>query len=202
MSTPENSSVSLQAVVSLLDKVHDRQVRELWALLEHNFGLTGIYAEPYPHISYHIAQGYDEGLEQMLKHFASTKTTFRVRTSGLGIFSGEKPILYLPVIRSSSLNHFHQQLWSKLAKLAKEPNIYYQPSRWLPHITLAHGDLSHELLPKLMNFLSKQTFDWEINIDNLALVYTAAQDQGLQRRFALAAEQQQSLCQPEGDLCL
>jgi len=82
----------MKAIVSLLDEEHWRRTTDLWAELEREFGLRGVYITPFPHFSYHVAQVYDEDelgliLEQIARHLQ----VFQIRASGLGIFSGRVP---------------------------------------------------------------------------------------------------------------
>ena len=176
----------IEAVVSLLDVKHDEQVREVWAGLEREFGLCSIYSAPFPHFSYHGANDFDdERVRSLLERVAAQGQPFHIRTAGLGIFPGPKPILYIPVVRSPQLVHYHCTLFGDLSDLAKKPNPLYHPERWLPHITLAHGDLTPELLPEVVSFLNQWTFNWTVTIDNFSLVYTEGVDQGLSFRVEL-----------------
>ena len=176
----------IEAVVSLLDVKHDEKVREVWAALEREFGLRTIYSAPYPHFSYHGANDFnDERVRHLLEQVASEGSPFHVRTVGLGVFPGPKPVLYLLVVRGPKLVHYHSRFYPVLTELAKKPNPYYHPERWVPHISLAHGDLTPELLPDVMRFLGEETFNWTITIDNFALVYTEGVDQGLSFRIEL-----------------
>ena len=91
----------MHGVVSLLDDEHSKLAEALWAELEKELGLRGVYVTPFSHFSYHVAQGYDvTRLEPRLRQVASHAQAFRVRTSGLGIFTGRPPVLYLPVVRT------------------------------------------------------------------------------------------------------
>src|SRR5437660_1432707 len=59
-SVPKNwSSCKVHGVVSLLEDTYYRQVEDLWAELEREFGVRGVYVTPYPHFSYQIASHYD-----------------------------------------------------------------------------------------------------------------------------------------------
>ncbi len=58
----------MNAVITLLDEVHNRRVEALWTDLREGFGLRGIEVTPYPHFSVQIARGYDlEGLAEGCK---------------------------------------------------------------------------------------------------------------------------------------
>jgi hypothetical protein len=47
---------------------------------------------------------------------------------------------------------------------------------WIPHITLAHADLNPQSLPCAVSSLPYRSFDWEIQIDNLACAYQRSQE--------------------------
>jgi len=55
---------------------------------------------------------------------------------------------------------------------------YYTPDAWMPHITLPHGDVTPTRLRCAIDKLACQDFDWEIRVDNLALVYQEDEKQG------------------------
>jgi hypothetical protein len=79
----------MHGIVSLLDNDQNQLVEELWAELKREFSVDGVYFTPYPHFSYHIALYYDvEKIESVLKRITANIRKFKVRTSGLGIFSG------------------------------------------------------------------------------------------------------------------
>src|SRR5688572_9965009 len=97
----------MQGVVSVLDAQTSAQVEALWAELEREFALK--YAcMPYPHFTYHLAEQYDETrVAAVLRDLARHAEPLRVTTSGLGIFTGERPVLYVPVVRDATLTRFH-----------------------------------------------------------------------------------------------
>lgn len=91
----------MDGIVSLLDSKHTQYIEELWAELKQVFSVDGVYITPYPHFSYPIALDYDvDKVEHVLQRITSNITKFKVRTSGLGIFAGTSPVLYIPVVRS------------------------------------------------------------------------------------------------------
>ncbi|HEX7021374.1 MAG TPA: 2'-5' RNA ligase family protein [Trueperaceae bacterium] len=181
--------LGLEAVVSLLDEEHDAKVRALWAELEREFGLQGIYGAPYPHISYHGAREYpDAQVKSLLEKLAPKVSPFCIRTAGLGIFTGERPVLYVPVNRNRQLATYFEMLFPSLTALARNENRHYRAERWMPHITLAYGDLTHDVLPDVIRYLSERTYSWEIRIDNSALVYINEQEQGLKFRVPFAGQ--------------
>ncbi|MGQ0603165.1 MAG: 2'-5' RNA ligase family protein [Anaerolineales bacterium] len=167
-------------IVSLLDEQHDALTRNLWAELEQRFDLHSIGATPYPHFSYHVARGYDAaGVERVLETIAAHARPFEVSTTGLGVFTGSTPVLYLPVVRTQALTEFHEQVWSALEPFATNSMSYYAPQNWMPHITLAQHDLTPEVLAAVMGALGTYSFNWVLMVNNLAFIEDTGNEQSL-----------------------
>ena len=178
----------MNGVVSLLDEQHHRVVEDMWAELAERFGLRGVYATPYPHFSYQIAPQYDaELLKSILEDVAARQTVFHVQTTGLGIFTGAQPVLYIPVVRSLQLTQFQQLLWNELASASQDASEYYHPDRWMPHITISFSDLDKSRLADVIVWLSERPFHWTIEINNLAYIDDTGAEQLLRLRCALRA---------------
>jgi len=175
----------MHGIVSLLDNKHYQLVENLWAELEREFAVRGVYITPYPHFSYQIAQHYNvEQLEPTLQRFASSQAAFQVKTSGLGIFNGPRPVLYVPVVRSTELTAFHQELWPEISTAGSDISDYYHPANWIPHITIGFGDINKENLFRIVQSLAERDFSWEITVDNIALIYDTGAKQELRSHFA------------------
>jgi 2'-5' RNA ligase len=176
----------MHGVVSLLDATHYQAVESLWAELAAAAALRAVYVTPFPHFSYHVAGDYDRpALEAVLRDFARTQAPFRVTTTGLGIFTGAAPVVYIPVVRDPALTAFHQALWPRLEAVARGGSAYYAPAAWVPHITLVFGDAAPDRLPDVLRLLGARSFNWDIAVDNLALIYDSGAGQAVHARFAL-----------------
>jgi hypothetical protein len=46
----------------------------------------------------------------------------------------------------------------------------YNTNLWLPHITLALGDMTPQLLGPVLGYLNQYNFNWEITLDNLVIL--------------------------------
>jgi 2'-5' RNA ligase len=170
----------LHGVVSLLDAQHDAKVAAMWDELEAACGLAGIKITPIPHFSWQIAENYRfERLDTILKEITLSVNKLTVRTSGLALFTGENPVVYLPIIRDASLSALHAKIWESLFPVSVAPSPYYSPQSWMPHITLAHKDVDRNTLTCLMDRLAFQNHNWELSVDNLAVVYQPEGQVGL-----------------------
>ena len=159
------------AIISILDPESDNAVKEIWHKLETYCGLSGILVFPFPHITWVGAVTCDNEVTiPTLDKFASTIPSINVKTTGLGIFSGENPVLYLPVIKDPDLVTFHQKIWELMNSCMSERIIHYDPDQWMPHITLAIKDATSERLACAVQLLCQSEFRLSINLDNLALV--------------------------------
>lgn len=177
----------MHGIVSLLDNEHYGLVEGIWRDIEHEFGVHGIYATPFPHFSYQVAESYDlEGVEPILERIAARVAPFKLRTAGLGIFNVTHPVLYIPIVRSPVLSALHEVLWDEIAGFAKEAPEYYHPTQWMPHITLAHGDIDRDKLAEIVRVFSGRQFHWEMSVNNLSLIYDTGTEQGLRCRFNFA----------------
>ncbi len=162
----------MHGVVSLLDNKHYQLVEDLWAELAREFAVSGVYLPSYPHVSYQVARYYNvKSLEPVLRRFAASKTSFQVRAAGLGIFTKPRPVLYISVARSLELMQFHEAIWQEISSIGSGIEDYYRPAHWMPHITIAIGDVKKDNLPQIVRVLIERDFNWEMTIDNIALIY-------------------------------
>ncbi len=158
-------------IVSLLDREADQRVREIHADLESECGLKGIRLFPYPHFSWIGGKWCDiEKIETMSERLAAVTAPMMVKTTGLGLFTGVSPVIYIPLVKTTGLLHCHQRIWTEAQKCADGLHPYYHPDVWVPHITLALLDVTSENLGCAISRLSLQSFEMNIQVDNLALV--------------------------------
>ncbi len=161
----------MEGIVSILDPLHYAQIERIWKELEIECGLCGIGITPIPHFSWQVAGNYDQQqLAPILRRMARSIKPFTVTISGLGIFSGENPVLYLALVKDELLLRLHKRIWERAKGTAEELSPFYAPQAWVPHITLAHGDINKENLACAIRLAGFQSFDWRIPIDNLALI--------------------------------
>lgn len=182
----------VSGIVALLDAVHTREVELIWQEFQYEFGVHGVAKTPIPHFSFHLAERYDAPLlAETIAQVTLDLAPLRVRTSGLGLFTGEAPTLYIPVVKSLALSAFHARLWEALEPLAVGSQFYYHPDHWLPHITLAqcNEDNFRPLqIPQLVGMLApRHPFAWEMEIAELAYLEDIDPDYPHQRsqRFPL-----------------
>ena len=162
----------MHGVVTILDETHYERVEALWAELKREFGVGSARVVHYPHFSYHVAAGYDlDRLAAVLDSIARQTAAFTVKATGLGIFTGPEPVLYVPVVRSATLATLHKQIWTAIEPASRDSIAYYAPDLWLPHITLGHGDIDQANLSSIVQWLNKQSLNWDVAVNNLSVIY-------------------------------
>ena len=161
----------LHAIVTALTEPHDAEVIRLWKELKQTCGLQGIWELPVPHFSWMGMLGYDAAaVEQELREIAAQAHPFTARVSSLGIFTGEDPVIYLALVKDEALLRFHQLVWQRLEPHLSTPNLYYAPSVWVPHITLAIGDVTQANLACVIEQLAFRPWYWEFPVDRIGLI--------------------------------
>ena len=183
----------MHGVVSLLDEHSTKAVQDLWVELANDFGVRQLAERiPYPHVSYHVAQQYDE--QELIKHIedlARQATPFQIRTTGLALFTGTHLVLYVSIVRPLELSQFHQNIWQTITPVGSGLSPYCQPTSWVPHITLAEHDINPENLARIFAHLSSNPLCWDILIDNLAVIWSTrtSQDPRYELRYKFPFQQ-------------
>ena len=161
----------MNGIASLLNDPHKTQTEAIWKELEEKCGLIGVRTTPFPHFTYQVVEAYDqERLEPILKEIAHEAQPFTVLTTGLGMFTGQVPVIYLPLVKNDLLLHFHRLIWDRTKAVAQGISPFYAPDFWVPHITLGLGDITNVNLSCAIEALAFQDFNWEIRVDNLAFI--------------------------------
>jgi 2'-5' RNA ligase len=159
------------AVASLLDSENTEKVNEIVTQLDSIFGLRGVQLTPYPHLTWlttDVTRMTD--LKDYLRKIAEESQPITVRTMGIGIFPGEKPVIYIPILRTRDVNRLHARLFQEIGEFSDQTGHFYNPDLWMPHLTLALGDTSSWSLAPVLHYLNQFRFDWNITLDNLCII--------------------------------
>ena len=176
----------MNGIASLLDDSHKTQVESLWCMLEEKCGLVGVRTTPFPHFTYQVVETYDqERLGPILQEIAKKTQPFIVKTTGLGLFTGRLPVIYIPLVKNEPLLQFHQRLWEQTSTVAQGISPLYAPDMWMPHITLGLEDITSANLACAMEALAFQDFNWQIEVNSLAFI--GMQDQNTYGNFCTYA---------------
>ena len=161
----------MYAIISEFDMESTRAIRDLWQQLCKLCGLKEIYHLPTPHFTWMLADDMDiDRVSALINQIAGMHESLSIQTFGLGIFTGQTPVLYLPIAKTSSVLQLHQKIWEKVQPFSDGMHQYYSPSSWIPHITLALKDLTQEKLSCAMSEIAFRTLELSCTAELLALV--------------------------------
>jgi 2'-5' RNA ligase len=161
----------VQGIVTVLDEPWRERVEEIWGELAAVFGLPSAGAQRDPHVTYHVADSYDQdAVDAAMSAIASATPAFELETHGLGVFRGEQTVLFLHVTPSPALSALHAAVLRGVEAIARGPREFYVPETWVPHITLAAGGLREEQLPEIMALLGRRDYRWRMRATNVCYV--------------------------------
>lgn len=159
------------AITSLLSQPHVVRIKGIIKRLEEKFGLDDVQATLDPHLTYQLAGVKKLSLlKNVLAEVAATTAPFPAFTTGLGVFPGAQPVIYIPVLRSDALNALHRRILAATKPLCLRTDKFSTPDCWLPHISLALHDTTPDLLGPVLSYLNQETYNLKIIIDNLAIL--------------------------------
>lgn len=141
----------------LFDPESDATLRRLWDV-EAEAGLPFPLRDSgnSPHISPAIYDQLDiPGSTALLEALTQTFSLFPLTFSSLGIFPGEKTVIFLAPATNVHLFALHNQLHQVLPRVASSPHIFTLPSHWTPHCTLAKWVPSDLLAQSVTSGLSQ-----------------------------------------------
>lgn len=165
----------MYAIISELDVNSTESVRNLWLKLRRICGLKGIYDLPTPHLTWFVAEDLDiQSSAAIIDGLTANNCGFKTRSFGLGLFTGARPVLYLPMVKTQDMIDIHNQVWDQIPLFAKTTNRYYEPLYWMPHITLAVNDLSSENLACALDSLVFEILEMSVSVDNMIIVEQGA----------------------------
>ncbi|WP_022826010.1 2'-5' RNA ligase family protein [Hymenobacter norwichensis] len=159
------------AITSLLNPQNADRINRIIKSLETEFGLDDVQATADPHLTYQLAGVRKlSALNQVLRDVARHTKSFVAHTTGLGLFPGPNPVIYIPVLRSNELNKLHQRILHATKPLCLRTDKFSGPDCWLPHISLALHDTTPELLGPVLQYLNQQTFNLKLSISNITIL--------------------------------
>ncbi len=133
-------------------------------------------------------------VEVRMRTIAKTFAPIVTRIEGVGVFTGPSPVLYLPVTRTPELTALNETMWEALAPLARNPNAYFSPDQWVPHITILYGTPQvTEAIACLVRQLLTEPLHIEITLDHIYLGFFEGAEHGVTFRFPLLGHHSQAM---------
>lgn len=170
--------------VVYFDEDTDAAIRRLWQVIEDAGLLSTIPALNYPpHLTLAACDDMDfDGLRARLPPFVASHPPMVVQFSGLGFFHGRIPVVYLTVTVTHALLDLHSSFDQTARPYLLNPNSYYWPDTWVPHITLAQ-EFPPETTGAIVNALLRRPLPKIGLLRELALVDFPPEQSGLRELF-------------------
>lgn len=170
----------MQAIATLINANSDLTATNLWQVLSHACNLNEIKIPLNPHFSWMVAERFnEESLQEAFVELIRKTEPFEVQTTGLGLFTGEKPILYLPIVKTEALMKLHSELWQTLFALGVNQNTVYQPSLWIPHVTVVGEGIAAQQLLCVLESIISLDLEMKIEVNNLSLIFSNQIEAGI-----------------------
>jgi 2'-5' RNA ligase len=179
----------MYAIASVLNSDENVKIQNIWDELTFHCQLKAVQQSPIPHFSwltYTDVQDPD-AFNESLSNWANSHAPFTVKVNGIGIFPGNTPVLYLPIVRNYALSALHYELLSQLSPHLEGTSSLYAPDAWIPHITLAFHDLTYANLNCAITQCLKFDLSFNLYVDHIAILYLDETSFGLQRKINLTA---------------
>lgn len=178
----------MYALATLFDLDQNPSFSRMWLKLQQTCRLVTAKQFSFVHLSWQGAENYRlEPARAAIAEIAAQTRSFSVKTAGLGIFTGNEPVLYLNLVKDCTMVDLHEALWRRLWPHSDEMNGFYAPREWVPHITLVYKPLLPDNLACAITELMYEPYSVELEINNLALIFLRDRTVGIDCRFDLQA---------------
>jgi 2'-5' RNA ligase len=178
----------LYSIAALLKKDGQR----IWNELEERCQLNGLQRSGIPHFSWQTAESYDfPPLREKLAGICKDIPPFKIRTSGLGIFPGERKILFLIIAKDRPLMDLHKRIWEDTIQFSSQASALYSPENWVPHISLNINNLDHVAFECAINDLTSKSLEFEFDIGEMGLLYLTMETSGIDTVYKLSGREGQ-----------
>jgi len=174
----------MYAVASLLDLESDAFTRKMWDWIQTVCGKADITLSPIPHFSWLIGEELDLDQTKSILEILSKETMpFEIGINGIGIFTGQYPVMYLSLMKSKQMAKLHQTIWDQIPILKSGSGEYYHPDKWIPHITLAYHATDQDRLTCAVQGLVFDFREIRISVQQIGVIYQNENDYGIAMNF-------------------
>ncbi|MEI5908068.1 2'-5' RNA ligase family protein [Bacillus spongiae] len=158
-------------IASILTGNERNEVLRYWDLFETKYNSIGVQSFDYPNLGF---QGGNcssiDSVKDELSNLCMELPLIEVIVEGFGFFEAPSKVVYLKVLKTDELIELHRKINDYLAKYCEDLFELYIPEYWIPHITLAMGDLSETDFNSFKESYKDYSPSFKQTISKLALV--------------------------------
>jgi 2'-5' RNA ligase len=147
--------VKTAGAMTILDGPLRDEALRLWRMFENHYGSVGVQTFAHPNLTFGGGTIRDpRALAAHLEDLAETLEPFELRITGIDVFHEPQRAVYLAVEPTAELTRIHRSVHQVLEQHCEALVELYRPESWVPHITVAMGDLSQENFERALEDLS------------------------------------------------
>ncbi len=166
-------------VMTLLEGPLCDEAKRLWRVFEEEHGSVGVQTFAHPNLTFGGARTYHlQTLATRLETEIGNLPSFELRVDGVDHFREPERAVFLRVVLTEELAKVHRCLDRVLSGSCEDLFELYRPSSWVPHITVAMGDLSQREFDNALSQLSEYSRQYVQNVDRISLVQSVGDGSG------------------------
>ena len=174
----------IYALASLFQLDQVTSANSTWEAIQGVFTHAEVELTALPHFSWHVASEYDlTGLTKIISELVKGFEPFSINVTGIGIFTGQIPVLYLPVTKTPAVTELHSEMWTQVEPFSMDVNQNYNPHIWIPHITLTNENASDDAICRVITDLAYIPLRMQLTVDHLAVIYRNERTSGIRTAF-------------------
>lgn len=177
--------MTFYALASPININENEKIHTIWNELDFACEMNQVKLAPIPHFSYVTYEGVvnHDAIFEALQRVAAEMEPFQIQVSGLGVFQGKTPILYLPIVKTKLLIELHAKILNDVLKHVEKASPFYLEENWIPHITLAIRDVNLDNLSCAVDQCMQFDLSFRLKVDQLAILYMDEESFGIKNSF-------------------
>lgn len=178
-------------VMTILEGPLREEAKRLWQLFEDEYGSVGVQTFAHPNLTFGAGKCEDvSALDKALAGVTQRLEPFELVVRGIDAFQEPARVLFLSIAQTDELMRVHRTIHGVLALYCPEIASYYRPQSWVPHVTLAMGDLTEEAFNRARADLSCYRSGLRDMANNISLIQPRNDPAGFEivSRHRLGAE--------------
>lgn len=166
--------------------IFSNQDKTIWQSLNKTCEYDGMQKTAIPHFSWQSAESYQFDLVRAeLGKISAEVAPFSFKTSGVGIFSDKRKIIFLIIVKNRVLLDMHEMIWNRTLQFSEQASLHYSPENWIPHITLNLNELTDEQFRCSVDELTQKPMNYEFEVHEFGLLYLTPTSSGIDSLYPL-----------------
>jgi 2'-5' RNA ligase len=160
------------AVVIYFDEISEQPILNVWRELKKKNVLQSMNnPDIRPHITLAIYDSFNcIECKKEIRQFADNFGLLSINADHVGIFPHASPVIFIAPTPNRELMNFQKRIHHTLKNYVEDSWEMYQPSNWVPHLTLVRN-IEKKNLPTALEICIKIQLPLELKITQIGVVY-------------------------------